>query len=116
MMTTVVSLRRVAVGGTAALLRRAAAMGPVTQVSCRSTTAVNSDDLALPEQRDAGTSARCPFNAASERGSPSSADDIRPMHELDGPTGWPVVGNFLTYLKKENRGKMHEVQVGALFN
>jgi len=35
------------------------------------------------------------------------------MHELDGPIGWPVVGNFLTYLKKENRGKMHEVQVSS---
>lgn len=32
------------------------------------------------------------------------------MDELDGPTGWPIVGNFLTYLKKENRGKMHQVQ------
>jgi len=38
---------------------------------------------------------------------------VRPMHELDGPIGWPIVGNFLTYLKKENQGKMHEVQVSA---
>lgn len=36
---------------------------------------------------------------------------LKSIEELDGPPGWPIVGNFLTYLKKENRGKMHEVQV-----
>jgi hypothetical protein len=35
----------------------------------------------------------------------------RPMHELPGPPGWPLVGNFLTYLRKKNRGRMHQVQV-----
>ena len=33
------------------------------------------------------------------------------IDDLDGPTGWPIVGNFLTYIKKENQGRMHEVQV-----
>jgi cytochrome P450 len=33
------------------------------------------------------------------------------LQDLDGPSGWPLVGNFLMYLKKENRGKMHEVQI-----
>jgi len=36
------------------------------------------------------------------------------MSELDGPAGWPIVGNFLTYLKKENRGQMHIVQVTVI--
>ncbi|ELU02696.1 hypothetical protein CAPTEDRAFT_199669 [Capitella teleta] len=35
---------------------------------------------------------------------------VRTMQELRGPVGWPVVGNFLTYLRKKNRGRMHEVQ------
>ena len=35
----------------------------------------------------------------------------RSLSELDGPAGWPIVGNFLTYLKKENRGRMHIIQV-----
>jgi len=33
------------------------------------------------------------------------------MTELDGPPGWPIIGNFLTYLKQKNRGQMHLVQV-----
>ena len=51
----------------------------------------------------------CP---ASTRGNwLTTTQRTRPMSELDGPTGWPIVGNFLTYLKKENRGQMHIVQV-----
>jgi len=42
----------------------------------------------------------------------SSVTSVKSMHELDGPPAWPIVGNFLTYLKKENRGQMHVVQVG----
>ena len=37
------------------------------------------------------------------------------MSQLPGPPGWPVIGNFLTYLKKENKGKIHHVQVCHLF-
>lgn len=51
----------------------------------------------------------------TSRGSISSSCSdgavMKPMSCLDGPPGWPLVGNFLTYLKKENRGKLHEVQV-----
>ena len=41
----------------------------------------------------------------------SNTQQARPMSELDGQAGWPLVGNFLTYLKKENLGQMHVVQV-----
>ena len=89
----------------------------VIQMSPRSTTAVDDADVGLGQHDDARRqNGRCPFklpiDAAEERGSASSTD-VRPMHELDGPIGWPIVGNFLTYLKKENQGKMHEVQVTA---
>ena len=105
----------------------------VTQLSPRSTTTVEGEDVGLGEHddgrrhtadEDAGPG-RCPFelpiNAAipspsAELGSPSSTGcnvGARSMHELDGPVGWPIVGNFLTYLKKENQGRMHEVQVSA---
>ena len=33
--------------------------------------------------------------------------------DLDGPKGWPVLGNFPTYMKKNNHGRVHEVQVGT---
>jgi len=112
-----------------------------TQVSFRSTTTVEGAEVGLGEHddgrrqtgdHDAGTasrSGRCPFKlpvssvmpslppaVVEEHGFPSSTDctiNPRPMHELDGPIGWPIIGNFLTYLKKENQGKMHEVQVST---
>lgn len=40
----------------------------------------------------------------------AEATEARSMMELPGPTGWPVVGNFLTYVTKKNKGKMHLIQ------
>ncbi len=40
---------------------------------------------------------------------------VRPMDSLPGPGGWPLLGNFHTYVRKENQGKMHHVQVSACF-
>lgn len=55
--------------------------------------------------------------ASSAEAETTTADaGVKSMDELDGPTGWPIVGNFLTYLKKENRGKMHQVQVWQFLN
>lgn len=122
------SLRRLTFGGVMTM-NRAGRTSLVIQMSPRSTTAVEGAAIGLGEHDDrrpqtgneeAGTAAgsgRCPFklpiNAAEEHGSVSSTD-ARPMHELGGPIGWPIVGNFLTYLKKENQGKMHEVQVSTV--
>jgi len=47
--------------------------------------------------------------SASKR-TTENGNEPKSMDKLDGPFGWPIVGNFLTYLKKENQGKMHEVQ------
>jgi len=83
------------------------------QVSPRSTTTVEElgehDD---GRQQIGDEDARCPFKL------PVNTDcgvNTRPMHELNGPIGWPIIGNFLTYLKTENQGKMHEVQVSTIF-
>jgi len=54
---------------------------------------------------------KCPATRDGQRRETPNTFDARPMCELDGPPGWPVVGNFLTYLKKQNRGQMHIVQV-----
>jgi len=87
----------------------------IQQLSPRSTTAVDHVGLDGHRRETSGggpatAAAGCPFNvpvnAADEQ-----LGSVRPMQELDGPVGWPIVGNFLTYLKKENQGKMHEVQV-----
>jgi len=109
MMTT--SLRRLVLGGMLTT-SRGAGVRLVIQVSPRSTTTVeglgeHDDGRQHVADEHAGT-ARCPFKLPV-----NSADSVnaRPMHELDGPIGWPIVGNFLTYLKKSNQGKMHEVQV-----
>ncbi|KAJ8302442.1 hypothetical protein KUTeg_018838 [Tegillarca granosa] len=32
------------------------------------------------------------------------------LRELEGPTGYPILGTATEYFRKENRGKMHEVQ------
>jgi len=116
-------------------MTRGCGMRPAIQLSPRSTTTVEGADIGLGDHDarrqtgvdDAGRSSRCPFNLPistaipsppppAEHGSLPSTDcglNVRPMHELDGPIGWPIVGNFLTYLKKENQGKMHEVQVST---
>ena len=121
------SLRHLATGGRMTVNRAGGMRLLVIQTCPRSTTTVDgADDVDLRQTGDdsGATSGRCPFklpvNTAASSPSPSPAsaspsgtDFIRPMHELDGPIGWPVVGNFLTYLKKENRGKMHEVQVSS---
>jgi len=130
MMMTTASLRRLAVGGLMTTTRRDG-VRLVTQLSPRSTSTVEGADVGLGEHddgrrhtadEDAG-SGGCPFklpisatlpSAPAELGSPSSTISARSMHELDGPIGWPIVGNFLTYLKKENQGKMHEVQVSTI--
>ena len=125
MMTT--SLRRL---GLVTSTRRDG-MRLITQLSPRSTTTVEGADVGLGQHddgrrhaadEDAG-SGGCPFklpisaalpSQPAELGSPSSTGcttSARSIHELDGPIGWPIVGNFLTYLKKENQGKMHQVQV-----
>ncbi len=39
---------------------------------------------------------------------------IREMRELNGPPAWPIIGNFHAYIKKENQGRLHEVQVGKI--
>jgi len=92
----------------------------VIQTSPRSTTVVEGTDLGVPQHdgrrrptglEDAETSSGCPVNTTSRPADCTA--DVKPMHQLPGPTGWPIVGNFLTYLKKENQGKMHEVQVSA---
>ncbi len=36
---------------------------------------------------------------------------VKEMKELNGPPAWPIIGNFHAYIKKENQGRLHEVQV-----
>ena len=52
----------------------------------------------------------CPF-ATSSGGLEVAVEGPRPMEQLPGPVGWPLIGNFLTYLRWKNIGKMHLVQV-----
>ena len=35
------------------------------------------------------------------------------VQDLQGPKTLPLVGNFWVYVKKENRGRLHEVQVSG---
>lgn len=72
------------------------------------TTRVNYESSAAAAVRSEDRASSSPVEAATAT---ADAAGVKSMDELDGPTGWPIVGNFLTYLKKENRGKMHQVQV-----
>ena len=38
---------------------------------------------------------------------------VKHMDSLPGPPGWPIIGNFATYLRKKNHGKIHHVQVSS---
>ena len=121
------SLRRLAVNSM--MMARGGAVRLDIHVKPRSTTTVEGADIGLGENdhgrqqvgyEDGGTASTCPFNLpVSESTSEAPAAEfessvnVRPMNELSGPIGWPIIGNFLTYLKKENQGKMHEVQVST---
>jgi len=90
--------------------RLAARDGGRLVMRARSTTTADLGGLS-EAVKDHGTPGRCPIPLpVAERETPSA--ESKPMNQLGGPVGWPIVGNFLTYLKKENQGKMHEVQVG----
>ena len=66
----------------------------------------------LPSHSDDDDDAlKCPATKTSGRRRECNTSEARPMTELDGPPGWPIIGNFLTYLKQKNRGQMHLVQV-----
>ncbi len=38
----------------------------------------------------------------------TTRDKVRPLSAMKGPIAWPLVGNFWAYVKKENRGRLHE--------
>ena len=41
----------------------------------------------------------------------TSSENVKNYDDMPGPKGYPVVGTLLEYFKKENRGRMHEIQV-----
>ena len=48
---------------------------------------------------------------AIENGEDCKTNKYKTMAEIPGPKGHLLIGNFLTYLKAENKGRMHEIQV-----
>ena len=38
----------------------------------------------------------------------TGCDAHKTVKDMNGPYPWPVIGNFYAYVKKENRGKLHE--------
>ncbi|GFO02731.1 1,25-dihydroxyvitamin D(3) 24-hydroxylase, mitochondrial [Plakobranchus ocellatus] len=51
----------------------------------------------------------------------TDVNHIRPFSDLPCPPGWPILGSFIDYFKRENRGQMHELmrrrhrQFGKIF-
>lgn len=66
------------------------------------------DTTLLKPQNFGGVDFALKDKAAQDEGNDRS---LKTIHDLDGPKGWPILGNFPMYLRKENRGRMHEVQV-----
>jgi hypothetical protein len=87
----------------------------VVETSVESRPAGDAGQTYGKEITESAASSGCPMAALRQmrQVSPTAAKQgtLKAMGELRGPIGWPIVGNFLTYLKKENQGKMHEVQV-----
>jgi uncharacterized protein YaaW (UPF0174 family) len=84
--------------------------GPATAVE------TSTESRAIGDAAEATVSSGCPMAALRQMTKKASSataagTTLKSMDKLNGPIGWPIVGNFLTYLKKENQGKMHEVQV-----
>lgn len=50
------------------------------------------------------------LTAATSASAPTTAKP-KTINDMTGPPAWPVVGNFLLYIKKENRGRLHEAMV-----
>ena len=55
----------------------------------------------------AATTASAPATAPA----PTTTAKPKTIDDLSGPPSWPVVGNFWLYIKKENRGRLHEAMV-----
>lgn len=45
----------------------------------------------------------------------TAAAPVKTFRDLNGPPAWPLLGNFIMYIKKENRGRLHEALVSTLF-
>ncbi|XP_059143734.1 cytochrome P450 27C1-like isoform X2 [Physella acuta] len=83
-----IALRR-AIGQGARVLRQARAMFTTSS----------------PDEAAAATRVR----SASPDASSESTADLKPFMDLPGPKGWPILGSFPEYFKKENQGQMHEL-------
>ena len=46
----------------------------------------------------------------------SSSARVRSFDEMPGPKGYPIVGTLLEYFRKENHGRMHEIQVSLQYS
>jgi len=101
--------------------------GPSTTVDGTAVTSSSSSTSSSSRLQAVGhdmtATGGCPMAAVFQVKTQTSAtkrttengSEPKSMDKLDGPFGWPIVGNFLTYLKKENQGKMHEVQVSQSY-
>ena len=97
MMMMTASLRRLG-GATSSLTAgRDVAMRLVVRASPRSTTTADVAGLTEEQHHAAGAAGkdrrnRCPLTPAGHETQPSTVD-IKPMRQLDGPVGWPIVGS-----------------------
>ena len=54
-------------------------------------------------------------NIVTELPTAVQEDAQKTIHDLPGPTGYPILGTAPEYFRKPNRGQMHEVQVSFFF-
>ncbi|BFZ13466.1 hypothetical protein BsWGS_16504 [Bradybaena similaris] len=57
----------------------------------------------------AATSVASPTTSPPDTATSSSGPHLKSFMQLPGPKGWPIVGSFPEYFKKENQGQMHEM-------
>ncbi|KAK3735737.1 hypothetical protein RRG08_024532 [Elysia crispata] len=94
---------------------------PVSVSSCpvteRQSMCPHASAARAKELGEAATSVNSFSTHAAEAASPTApkvgaVEHIRPFSDLPCPPGWPIIGSFLDYFKRENRGQMHELMEG----
>ena len=85
------------------------------QSACPFASAAKAKELGATAKSSNLLSSQAPEVATQPSSSKSSigVEQIRPFNDLPCPPGWPILGSFVDYFKKENKGQMHELMVSS---
>ena len=85
-----------------------------TQAASKCPFSRNQQHKTAPEEvvLPSATAATSTLNSAAT----TEKSSVKTFRELNGPPAWPLFGNFLMYIKKKNKGRLHEALVKTMFS